>query len=142
MAKTPVKILILCHESIVLAQIKKLLTLQGPFELIKPAPRRRTSREQSIEPRPDVVIAETSKIDPNWESKISSIRKSYGKAKILALSYSLDSRQVLRTIHAGANGYLILDRAAEELVPAIRTVAAGGMYLSPGIAGLTGRRPS
>jgi DNA-binding NarL/FixJ family response regulator len=43
---------------------------------------------------------------------------------------------------AGANGYLIMDRASEELATAIKTVAAGGLYLSPGIAGLVGRLPS
>jgi DNA-binding NarL/FixJ family response regulator len=43
---------------------------------------------------------------------------------------------------AGANGYMITDRASEELAAAIKTVAAGGLYLSPGIAGLAGRRPS
>jgi len=33
-------------------------------------------------------------------------------------------------------------RASEELTAAIKTVTAGGLYLSPGIAGLGGRRPS
>jgi len=36
---------------------------------------------------------------------------------------------------------MITHRAAEELAATIKTVAAGGMYLSPGIAGLKGRRP-
>jgi len=43
-------------------------------------------------------------------------------SKILALSAHQDSRLVLRMIHAGANGYLVMDRAAEELATAIKTV--------------------
>jgi len=49
---------------------------------------------------------------------------------------------VLRIIHAGANGFMITDRTPEELAAAIRTIAAGGVYLSPGIAGLEDSRSS
>lgn len=72
---------------------------------------------------------------------ISTIRDKFGGSKLLAVSAQRDSRLALRIIHAGANGFMITDRASEELPVAIETVTAGGMYLSSGIAGIDGRRP-
>jgi two-component system NarL family response regulator len=91
---------------------------------------------------PNVVIAEMSRLDADVIPLIAAIRIKFGGSTILAVSSQRDSRLVLRVIHAGANGYMISDRASEELAAAIQTVVAGGLYLSPGIAGLTGRRSS
>ena len=90
----------------------------------------------------DMVLAIMGRLDASPVQIISAIRDKFGDSKILAVSDQLDSRLVLRIIHAGANGYMILDRTSEELTAAIETVVAGGLYLSPGIAGLEGRRPA
>jgi DNA-binding NarL/FixJ family response regulator len=90
---------------------------------------------------PDVVIAESNRLDAGLIPLISAVRDAFGGSKLLAVSDQRDSRLVLRIIHAGANGFMITDRAPEELASAIRTIAAGGIFLSPGIAGLEGRHP-
>jgi DNA-binding NarL/FixJ family response regulator len=95
-----------------------------------------------LRPTPDIVIAEMDRLDASMMPLISAIHGKFGGSKLLAVSAQRDSRLVLRIIHAGANGFMITDRAPEELAAAIRTIAAGGMFLSPGIAGLEGRRPS
>jgi DNA-binding NarL/FixJ family response regulator len=94
-----------------------------------------------LKPTPDVVIAELNQLDAGLIPMIAAVRSAFGGSKLLAVSAQRDSRLVLRIIHAGANGFMITDRAPEELASAIRTIAAGGMFLSPGIAGLEGRRP-
>ena len=91
---------------------------------------------------PDVVIAEISRLGADMIPSVAAIRIKFGDSKILAVSDQNDSRLALRIIHAGANGYMILDRTSEELTAAIKAVAAGKLYLSPGIAGLAGRRSS
>ena len=37
-------------------------------------------------------------------------------------------------LRAGASGYVLKERAFDELVDALRTVAAGGVYFSPAVA--------
>ena len=91
---------------------------------------------------PDVVIVEMSRLDADVIPLIAASRIKFGDSKILVVSDQRDSRLVLRIIHSGANGFMISDRASEELRTAIKTVVAGGLYLSPGIAGLAGRRLS
>jgi DNA-binding NarL/FixJ family response regulator len=90
---------------------------------------------------PDIVIAEMSRLDAGLIPSMAAIRIKFGGSKILAVSDQRDSRLVLRVIHAGANGFMITERASEELAAAIKTIAAGGIFLSPGIAGLGGRLP-
>ena len=41
---------------------------------------------------------------------------------------------------AGASAYLLKERAAEEIVAAIRTAAAGGRYLSPALSDFAAQR--
>ncbi len=44
--------------------------------------------------------------------------------------------KVERQLSAGASGYMLKDRANEELGDAIRTIVSNRTYLSPGIAGM------
>jgi DNA-binding NarL/FixJ family response regulator len=44
-----------------------------------------------------------------------------------------DDRYVLEALRAGVRGYVLKKQAAADLVRAIREVAAGRVYLSPGV---------
>ena len=52
------------------------------------------------------------------------------------MSLYSDSRYVLRALNAGASGYMLKDRAYEELAKAISVIASNKTYISPGIAGI------
>jgi DNA-binding NarL/FixJ family response regulator len=53
---------------------------------------------------------------------------------ILVLSMHQEEQYAVRSIRAGASGYVTKDSASELLVAAIRKVAGGGLYISPGVA--------
>ena len=55
--------------------------------------------------------------------------------RVLALTFYEDEEYLRQLLQAGAAGYLLKRAAAEELTLAIRTVAAGGVYLDPSLAG-------
>lgn len=136
------KILILSDDADVRRQLNRLIDPHPTWKVVGKMACDKAITGNPLKRPPDIVIAEMSEFDANTLPMISSIREKFNGSKILALSGHQDSRLVLRMIHAGANGYLIMDRASEELAAAIKTVASGGSYLSPGIAGLSGRRPS
>ena len=54
--------------------------------------------------------------------------------KVLCLSMHSDRRFVNAALRSGARGYLLKECALEALVTAIRTVLAGQIYVSPGLA--------
>lgn len=66
------------------------------------------------------VLAETSRDHPNLP--------------VLVLSSSPEDQLAVRTLKAGASGYLNKRSAAEELVSAVRKVMTGGKYVSSALA--------
>jgi two-component system, NarL family, response regulator NreC len=136
------KILVLSDEADVRRQLKRLIDPHPDWKVVGEMACDKAIAGNPLKRPPDVVIAEMSRLDASTIPFVAALRNKSSGSKILALSRCQDSRLVLRMIHAGANGYLIMDRAMDELAAAIKTVTAGGLYLSPGIAGLGGRRPS
>jgi DNA-binding NarL/FixJ family response regulator len=59
-----------------------------------------------------------------------------GPTRVLVLSASGESEDVLEAVKAGAAGYLVKSAAAAELVDAVRRTAAGDAVFTPGLAGL------
>jgi DNA-binding NarL/FixJ family response regulator len=54
--------------------------------------------------------------------------------RIVMLSMHATAEYVYRAFEAGACGYLLKEMAVEEVITAVRTVHAGGRYLSPTLA--------
>jgi DNA-binding NarL/FixJ family response regulator len=92
----------------------------------------RLARELS----PDVVLIDVSMPDSNGIEATRRIVAEVPGIKIIAVSMHSDRRFVTGMLAAGARGYLLKDRAAEELAHAIRTVMANETYLSQRIAGI------
>jgi DNA-binding NarL/FixJ family response regulator len=136
------KIRILSQNAAVRRHLKHIIGFNPAWKTVGRLDFAKTMTGSPLNPPPGVVIAEMSRLGEDMISFMAAIHIKFGDSKILAVSNQLDSRLVLRIIHAGANGYMILDRTSEELTAAIETVVAGGLYLSPGIAGLEGRRPA
>jgi DNA-binding NarL/FixJ family response regulator len=65
---------------------------------------------------------------------IRRIKAEYTSVAVLVLSMHAEEEYALRAFKSGANGYLTKDSAAAELVAAVRKVAAGGTFVSPGLA--------
>jgi DNA-binding NarL/FixJ family response regulator len=55
---------------------------------------------------------------------------------VLILSASGEQDDVLQAVKAGATGYLVKSASREELLDAVRRVAAGDTVFTPGLAGL------
>jgi two-component system invasion response regulator UvrY len=70
---------------------------------------------------------------------INQIKIEYPKLPILVLSTHKEDLYAMRTLRAGASGYLCKDYAATDLVLAIRKVAMGGHFISETVADLMAR---
>lgn len=65
---------------------------------------------------------------------IKRIRAEHPDVAVLVLSMYTQEQYALRAFRAGAKGYVTKDMAGVELVKAVRKVAAGGAYVTPGLA--------
>lgn len=90
--------------------------------------------EQIARYNPDVVMLDISMPILNGLEAARKIRENGYTCKILMLSIYDASEYVQGAVKAGANGYLLKDASAQEMVSAIRSVAAGGLYFSAKVA--------
>jgi DNA-binding NarL/FixJ family response regulator len=67
---------------------------------------------------------------------LKELKQSNPKMPVLVLSAYPEDQLALRTLKAGAAGYLSKDSAPNELVQAIRKIVAGGKFVSPSVAEL------
>jgi len=82
----------------------------------------------------DVVVLDMSMPGRNGLELIKLIKDEKPRLPILILSMHREDQYAVRTLRAGASGYLSKDSASAQLVSAIRKVAGGGMFLSPEMA--------
>ncbi|MFL2547503.1 MAG: response regulator [Candidatus Rariloculaceae bacterium] len=79
---------------------------------------------------PDVVIADLSLPDSDGFELLKLIRNRSMKLPVLVLSMYDENMYAERMLNAGANGYIMKQAAADQLLIALRRVLAGGVYVS------------
>jgi DNA-binding NarL/FixJ family response regulator len=82
----------------------------------------------------DVIVLDLSMPGMPGMDLIRRIKADHPQVAVLVLTMHAEEQYVMRAFRCGANGYLTKDSAADELVLAIRKVAAGGAYVAPTIA--------
>ena len=86
--------------------------------------------------RPQVVVLDLQIPGPNGVEVTSRVVEQDPSARVLILSASGEQADVLEAVKAGATGYLVKSASREELLEAVRRVAAGDTVFTPGLAGL------
>lgn len=66
---------------------------------------------------------------------IARVKAAHPQVAILVLTMHAEEQYAIRAFRAGAAGYVTKDSAGDELLLAIRTVAAGKGYVTPALAG-------
>jgi DNA-binding NarL/FixJ family response regulator len=121
--------------AVVRAGLKALIDGQPDMEVRGEAGDGRTACQQVLELRPDVVVMDVSMPGLNGAQATAQLKETCPGVKVLALTVHEDKGYLRLLLEAGASGYVLKRAAAEELIHAIRMVAAGGVYLDPALAG-------
>jgi DNA-binding NarL/FixJ family response regulator len=86
--------------------------------------------------RPQVVVLDLQIPGPGGVEVTADVLSHDPSARVLILSASGEQRDVLEAVKAGATGYLVKSASRQELIDAVRRVAAGDTVFTPGLAGL------
>jgi DNA-binding NarL/FixJ family response regulator len=86
--------------------------------------------------RPNVLVLDLQIPGPNGVEVTAEVLRQDPAARVLILSASGEQADVLDAVKAGATGYLVKSASREELLAAVRRVAAGDTVFTPGLAGL------
>jgi two-component system response regulator DevR len=81
--------------------------------------------------RPDVAVLDVRLPDGDGVSVCRDLRSRMPDLKVIMLTSYSDDEALFEAIMAGASGYLLKQILGQDLVSAVRTVAAGGSLLDP-----------
>src|SRR6266576_1165237 len=84
--------------------------------------------------RPHMVIIDLGLKGPSGLELTKSIRVEFSKMPVLILSMHDEPTYAVRSLRAGANGYVTKQDALGSFLLAVREVIGGRTYLSPGMA--------
>lgn len=82
----------------------------------------------------EVVVLDISMPDRSGIEVLKQLRKEFPKVAVLMLSMHSEDQYAMRSMRAGAAGYLNKQSVSAELVDAIRMVASGRKYITPALA--------
>lgn len=134
-APTKLRILLADDHAVVREGVKTLVNAQPDMEVIDEAEDGRAAVQKTGLGAPDVVVMDVSMPDMGGAEATTRIVAACPRVKVLALSMHEDKSYLRSLLEAGAVGYVLKRSAADDLIRAIRTVAAGGVYLDPSLAG-------
>ncbi|WP_018410690.1 response regulator [Methyloversatilis thermotolerans] len=130
----PIKVMLVDDHAVVRMGFKLLLAACEDIEVVGEADSGEVAYQRYPELKPDVIVMDLSM--PGMGG-IEAVRRLVARDKavrVLALSAHEDTAHPKRVLKAGASGYLSKRGAPEALIDAVRTVAAGRMYLDAEIA--------
>jgi two-component system response regulator NreC len=130
-----IRILLADDHEVVRQGLVHILQAQKEFEVVGQAANGRQAIDLAVRLRPDVIIMDVSMPDLNGIDATHQIRKDVPDARVIVLSMHHKRQFVLDMLREGARGYILKSDISDQLIQGIQAVMAGGVYLSPQIAG-------
>ncbi len=127
------KILIAEDHQTVREGVKLLVNSQPDMEVIGEVGDGDMAVREAVRLGPDLLLMDISMPGLNGLKATRKLRSVIPNIKILILTRHTDDGYLQQLIGAGANGYVLKQSAPNELINAIRTIAAGNSYLDPSL---------
>jgi DNA-binding NarL/FixJ family response regulator len=109
--------------------LKMLIESQSDMTVVSEASDGKAAVEQARMLRPDVVVMDISMPGMNGLVATRTLKQIQPDAVIVILTRHGDDAYLQELLRAGADGYVLKQSAASELLQAIRATAARGQYL-------------
>jgi DNA-binding NarL/FixJ family response regulator len=129
-----IRIMIADDHTIVRRGLKQILSDQGDMGVIAEA-------KAGVEVVPlvrkislDVLVLDISMPGRGGLEILKDVKEERPHLPVLVLSMHPEDQYAVRALRLGASGYLTKEAVPEELVKAIRKIAAGGRYITPSLA--------
>ena len=128
-----IRLLIVDDHKVVRLGLHTLLSRHKGIEVVGEAGTSAAAVEQTACLKPDMVLMDVRLPDGNGFEACRQIRRVQPDTRVLFLTSFADEEIVLESIDAGGDGYLLKEIDEDNLVQAIRNVAAGKSILDPAV---------
>ena len=129
-----IRIVIADDHAIVREGLKRIIALADDMEVVGEAADGTEVMQRVRESIFEVLVLDLSMPGRSGMELIKLVHAERPKLRILVLSMHQELQYAVRAIKAGANGYLTKESAPDQLVQALRRIAAGGAYISAEVA--------
>ncbi|HUZ85014.1 MAG TPA: response regulator transcription factor, partial [Gaiellales bacterium] len=124
-----IRLLVVDDQAMMRAGFRMILEAQPDIRVVGEAPDGAAAVAEAQRLRPDVVLMDIRM--PRLDG-VEATRRLSGLRVLILTTFDLDE-YVVAALRAGASGFLLKDAPPEELVRAVRVVAAGDALLAPSV---------
>lgn len=125
---SPIRILIVDDHAILRRGLSLMIAREPDLEIVGEAGSVAEALDTAARTNPDVVVLDIHLPDGSGIDAIAPLHRQLPGVRIVMLTMYDDFEHVRRAFAEGADGYVVKSSAQEELLDAVRTVAAGGTY--------------
>lgn len=129
-----IKILVVDDHAIVREGLKQILAENPDMEVAGEAADGDQALAHVRSGRYDIVLLDIAMPGTSGLETLKRLKSEHADLPVLMLSMYPEEQFAVRTLRAGASGYLTKASAPEELVTAIRKVCKGGKYVTASLA--------
>jgi DNA-binding NarL/FixJ family response regulator len=126
-----IRILLANHQPIIRSELRFLLEREVDFDIVAEAADGKEAIILAEYKRPSVALLEIQLPQMNGIALAKELLSKGHSPKVIFVSSLIDVGYVMQAFRAGARGYVHSDSAATDLAPAIRTIAADRLFVSP-----------
>jgi len=126
-----IRLVIVDDHEVVRIGLDSVLNLTPGIKVVGHAARMEEATKLCVRLKPDLVLLDIRLRDGSGIDVARDILSACPDTRILFLTSYADDHTVLEAILSGAQGYLLKDIASEELIRAIKSVAAGEALMDP-----------
>ncbi len=133
-ARSPLRILVADDHFIVRSGLVALISSEPDMTVVAQATDGAQAVEAYARHRPDVAVIDLRMPVKSGNQAIEAIRQGDPDARLLVLTAYTGDEDIHRALAAGAHGYLLKSSTGDDLIPAIRAVAAGERWIPSDVA--------
>jgi DNA-binding NarL/FixJ family response regulator len=128
-----IRVFLLDDHEIVRRGVRELLEAEGDIEVVGEAGTAEQALGRIPATRPDVAVLDVRLPDGTGVEVCREIRSSHPEIACLMLTSFSDDEALFEAIMAGAAGYVLKQVRGNDLVDAVRRIAAGQSLLDPSV---------
>lgn len=129
-------ILIIDDHPLIRRGIRDLVSMDPVFEVIAEADNGLTGVELASSVQPDIILLDFNMDKMNGLETLQRIKSSNTDSRVIILTVSDNEKDIVSTLRAGADGYLLKDMEPEDMLERLHQVINGHVVLSPKVSEL------
>jgi len=128
-AARKLRVILADDDSLVRAAVSIICAHHNAFEILGEARNGDEAIELATRTNPDLLILDLNMPKRPGLSALNDLRAAVPKMKTILLTVSIERRQIVEALHAGARGIVLKEAAQAVLIDAVRSVLKGNFWV-------------